>query len=182
MNGLELNKLAAAVILAGLIAMVVGKVSEHLYHAGQPAEKRGYTVAGADAYEEGAVGASGAQQAQKEEAPVDITVFMASADVERGRKAAKKCVSCHTFDAGGKHKVGPNLAGVAGSPIASKAGYTYSAAFMERKGTMVWDEQTLSEYLRKPRKYIPGNKMSFAGIRKPQERADMILYLTQEAQ
>lgn len=174
-NGLELNKIAGAVLLAGVIAMFSGITAEGLYAAGESEHgaeaKRGYTIAGA----ENSSPAGGAPAA--EEKPVDIAEFIKTADAKAGEALVKKCTACHTFDKGGKNGVGPNQFGLVGRAIASHEGYTYSAALMAMKDKK-WTEQTLSDFLANPKKYIAGNKMSFAGIKDPQERANLIAYLS----
>lgn len=175
-NGLELNKIVAAVLLAGIIAMVAGLVTEGLYesgegHHGKEEAKRGYMIEGAETADANAAGAPAA-----EEAPVDIMPLLTSADLAAGQAQLKKCTACHTFDKGGKDGVGPNQWGLVGSHFAHKDGYAYSPALAGMKDKE-WDFQELSDFLANPKKSAPGNKMAFAGIKNPQDRANLIAYI-----
>lgn len=173
LEGIELNKIAASVLLAGLIAMVAGKVAEVVYHGGGHGEEeeRGYTIAGAD---EGVTTA-----AAVETGPVDIAIFLAKADATRGESVTKACLTCHSFEKGGPNKVGPNLYGIVGNKLAHSEGFAYSKALAEKGGQ--WDFQSLSEFLTKPAKYLPGTKMAYAGIKDDQQRADLIAWLNQNS-
>lgn len=95
--------------------------------------------------------------------------------MERGAILYKRCRACHTLDQGGRNKVGPNLWDVFGRTAGARDDFNYSAA-MAGSG-IVWTNETMSAYLEKPNTYMPGNRMSFAGLRKDEDRAAVILYL-----
>lgn len=96
----------------------------------------------------------------------------------KGEKVFKKCKACHTVDEGGKNKVGPNLFGIVGKAAGGVEGFKYSKALMEAaEGGLVWDEANLDAFLKKPKKFLKKTKMSFGGIKKDEQRANLIEYL-----
>ena len=100
---------------------------------------------------------------------------LASASADDGAKVFRKCSSCHGVEEGGANKVGPNLWGIVDAPKGAKDGYAYSGALAAVGGT--WTYENLDAFLKNPREYAPGNKMTFNGLRKGSERAAVILYL-----
>ena len=168
MSGFELNKIAGAVLLAALIAVVVVNVVDILYKPNLLAKPRGYEVAVVTDGPETAVAAV-------PEEKVDIAALMKTASAANGENIAKKCLACHSFEKGGPNKIGPNLWNIVGNDKISHPDYKYSDAMKAKGGK--WDDESLYHFLNKPSKFIPGTKMSFAGISKPQEIADMIAFL-----
>lgn len=169
MDSFELNKVAGAILGAGVFAMGLGFVSDLLFTTHAP-ETPGYLIEVAEAAptEEGAPAP----------AATPLPVLLAQADVAKGESAAKKCIACHSFEKGGPNKVGPDLWGVVDREIAHHEGFSYSAgmqAFAEQEKT--WTYAHLDAFLANPRGVVNGTAMSFAGIRNDQERADLVAYL-----
>jgi cytochrome c len=168
MSGFELNKLVAAILLSCLVAMLSGTLVNILYKPSNKKIVRGYEVEVSDMQaEEG-----GAPSAQEE---LNIPELMASANAEAGKSIIKKCISCHSFEALGPNKIGPNLYGTYNSKKGSKDGYTYSKALIGKGG--IWDDESLFYFLHSPKAYIKGTKMAFIGIRKYQDIVNLIAYL-----
>ena len=109
----------------------------------------------------------------------DLSELLASADFSRGEKIFKKCASCHNINQGEGAKVGPNLYAVIGRKKGSMAGFSYSEALIAKGG--VWNSEEVNQFITKPKNYIAGTKMAFAGLKKPQDRADVILYLQKKS-
>ena len=96
-------------------------------------------------------------------------------DVKKGKKVYRKCVACHSIKKGARHKIGPNLFGIVDSPSGNALGYTYSKAM--KMANLTWDEGNLDRFIKNPKKLIKKTKMSFAGIRSNEQRANLIAYL-----
>lgn len=168
MSGLEFNKIAAAILLSSLIAMLSGFVANVLYKPNIKINQRGYAITVTDD------NTSSNNEAVKEE-KFDIPELMKNANAELGREIAKKCISCHSFEKGGPNKVGPHLWNVAGRQKAHVDDYKFSAALTALGGS--WDDESLFYFLHKPSKYAPGTKMSFIGLSKPEDIVNIIMFL-----
>lgn len=164
---MEFNKILAAVLVAGIVAMLAGFISKKLVHPHMLAENA-YPVEVAEA-------ATGGGAAAAPAVAEPVTDLMAGADAAHGEKLAKVCASCHTFDQGGPNRIGPNLFGVFGGAKAHSASFAYSDALKNKGGT--WTEDDMNNFLWSPKKFVPGTKMTFAGIKKPEDRAALIKWL-----
>ncbi|HCM83382.1 MAG TPA: cytochrome c family protein, partial [Rhodospirillaceae bacterium] len=161
------NKAFAAILIAGIVAMFGGILAEEIFHVHELKEDA-FPVEGLAAPAEG-----GAPVADVPLEP--ITPLLATASVENGAKVAKLCAACHTMEKGGANKVGPAMWGVFGARKGHIDGFAYSKELLAKGGN--WDAEELNHFLAAPKKHIPGTKMGFAGIKKPQDRADIIKYL-----
>ena len=161
------NTIAGWVLGSGVVALALSSLSYRYFEAGKThaPEKPGYAV-------EGGEGEGGGAKAE-----VPFETLLASADVAKGEATFKKCMSCHTINAGGADGIGPHLHGVVGRAIGS-TGFAYSDALKAKGGT--WDFASLNEWLHNPKKFAEGNKMSFPGLPDAAERANLIVYLNSQ--
>ncbi|MGL9718441.1 MAG: c-type cytochrome [Wolbachia sp.] len=166
---MELNKIAASILLSGLIIMIVSNVVDMLY------SPEGYKIE-----HQTVVATGGEPQQQIEQVALDIGTLMQSASFEKGKSAVKKCIACHSFEKGGANKVGPNLWNIVGNKKAHLGNsFNYSKAVLEKGGK--WGYEELFAFLKNPKAYIKGTRMAFAGISSPQEIANLVSYLRQQS-
>jgi cytochrome c len=111
-------------------------------------------------------------------AGADIATLLATADPEKGKVLFLQCRACHSLEQGGMNKVGPNLWGIFGRKAGQAEGFDYSEAI--RNSGIVWTAEALDAWLARPSEFLPGNRMVFVGIRKPEDRANLIAYVQRE--
>ncbi len=165
----EFNKLAAAVLLCLLVIFGANTAVPILYPEGGPGDYRVVEVEGETRTAE--------VEAQEEEAPQEepLAVLLAAADVDSGQTVSRQCTACHVFEEGGANRVGPHLWAVPGRQVASIDGFSYSGALQEYGGE--WTYERLDCFLENPSECVPGTSMAYAGVKDPQDRADLIAYL-----
>ena len=173
MDSFEWNKVIGAVLGTAIFIFVVRQVAEVIYEPEVPA-KPGYVV-------EGVVEnpAGGAPAAPVAEVMPDWGTVLPAADVAAGKTVSVKCEQCHDLSKGGPNKIGPNLYGVVDRPRASHPGFDYSGAMKSKSDPWTYDE--LFKYLKSPQSYVPGTKMTFAGLPREQDRINLIAYLRSNA-
>ncbi|MFP5329205.1 MAG: c-type cytochrome [Alphaproteobacteria bacterium] len=157
------NTIAGWVLFAGIIALGSSVVAGEAFHSERP-ETMGYPIEGV--VQEGEDGA---------EAEQPIATYLASADPAKGEQVFKKCVACHNAEPGGANALGPALYGVMGNPVASHPGFAFSDALKSKGGT--WDWETMNAWLKSPKSFAPGTKMTFAGLSSPEDRANVMAFL-----
>ena len=158
------NTIAGWVLGAGIVALGASIVTGEVFKSERP-EKMGYPIEGVEV--------EGDEGGATEEQP--IAAFLAGADAGKGEGVFKKCADCHTITPGGANGLGPNLHGIMGAPLASKPGFAYSEDLKGKGGTWTWDN--MSAWLKSPKGFAPGTKMTFAGLGKPEDRANLLVYL-----
>ncbi len=170
MDSFELNKIAGAVLAAGLFMMVVGKIAHGLVEPEPPLKPVFAAV------EPSTGGAAGAAAPAADAAPEPIGPLLAAADAKKGEADFnKRCSTCHTAAKGGPNKTGPDLWNIVGRQRASHEGFSYSSAMQAKGGS--WDYETINEFITKPQGFVKGTKMAFAGLPNAKERADIIAFL-----
>jgi cytochrome c len=161
------NTIAGWALFAGIVGLGLTSISSHYFSADKPHRPHhmGYEIEGVEA--EGG-----------EEGP-PLATLLASADIAKGEATFAKCTSCHTINAGGTAGIGPNLHGVMGTAIGSHApGFAYSDALKSHGGNWTWEN--MDAWLKSPKAFANGTKMTFAGLGKAEDRAALLLYLNSQ--
>lgn len=164
----ELVKNQGIALALALALVVFAVIFADVFYSEKAVVKRGFEIA---------VSKDGKPVQKKEEKPVDLAEMMKTADLDRGAKIFKKCATCHSIGKGEAAKVGPNLYAVVGRKRASTS-FAYSDAMKAKGGA--WDSESLNSFIAKPKDFVPGTKMAFPGLKRPQDRADVILYLEKQ--
>ena len=168
MNSFEINKIITAILVTVLVVFGIGKISNIIFDK----EDKNIVAYKVEAPEGVAVQAS-------TESSVDISALLAMGDIAHGEKVYKKCKACHSIKQGGGNKIGPALWNVIFRPVGSITDYKYSKALSSYGKEWTWEE--MNGFLIKPSKWIPNNKMGFAGLKSEKDRASVILYLNQNS-
>ena len=169
MDSFELNKIIGAILLVALLVIGIGKVSNLVFKINKP-EKSNYKVE----LDVETAGTKGDEEPVQREI-VDIAALLSTGDLAHGEKVFKKCSACHSIKSGGGNKIGPALYNVVGRKVGVLDDYKYSKALAEYEKN--WSFEELNGFLLKPKDWIKGTKMAYAGLRKEKDRASVILYL-----
>lgn len=158
------NTIAGWVLFGGIAALGFSIASGKYFHADKPQrpDTMGYEIEGVEA-------SGGADSGPP------LAVLLASADAAAGEKVFNKCAACHTVNQGGATGIGPNLWNSMGVPHAHVAGFAYSDALKSKEGNWTWEN--MDAWLQSPRRYADGTKMTFAGLGKAEDRANLMVYL-----
>lgn len=177
-NGLAclLVQVAGAVVFAA-VATVLAVEGANLFYGKEEDKGRGYTidVAATPAAQVQLAGGSAAPAASDSKKE-DIAPYLKKADLALGARLIKRCETCHNFAKGGPNTVGPNQYGLVGRKAAVVPGYEYSDAMKAKKGG-TWGFQELSDFITAPQEVVPGTKMGFGGLKRPEERAALLAYI-----
>jgi cytochrome c len=168
-SDLGFNKIAGALLATGLAIVGLEELSSIVYKF-EPAKKPGYAIA--------VVADSAGGGAEAPDTIPDWGTVLPAASAAAGADVAKKCQSCHNLDKGGPNLTGPNLYGALGRKPGSHPGFTYSATMTDFGGkTPAWNYDHLYEFLKNPQAVLAGTKMTFVGLKKPEDRINVIAYL-----
>jgi len=169
-----MNKIIVSITLAIILLLGINKITDVIYYVEKP-KKSAYQV-------ESLITSTDAISTEKSSAtsePGNIMLLFASTSSAEGARVFKKCAACHSIAQGGGNKIGPALWGALGRKAGSLSDYKYSKAMIAHG--KVWSFEEMNGFLIKPKEWIKGTKMSFAGIKNEKERAAVILYLNENS-
>ena len=171
MSWLEINKIIASIIVALILFVIIGFISNLLVkNNSDKIQETAYVIEIPES-----TTSTNTQKGNENFSFEPIENLLINASIESGEKIFKKCSTCHNYSKDGKSKVGPNLWNIINAPKGKVAGFAYSSALIEFGGT--WSYEELNKFLLKPKEYIKGTKMNFAGLKKVNDRADLIGWL-----
>jgi len=168
-----MNKIIVSIVFAVVLIFVINKITDALFYVEKP-EQSVYQVESVSISSE-----KTSSESSVADSSGSITALFASVNITDGEKVFKKCTACHSIAKGGKNKIGPALWGVLGRQAGSLSDYKYSKA-MTGHGKK-WSFEEMNGFLIKPKDWIKGTKMSFAGLKNEKDRASVILYMNQNS-
>jgi cytochrome c len=166
-----MTKIIISIALAVIVILGINKIADSIYEVKKP-EKSAYQITVASQTEENG-------DSNSSDKPSDIMALLASANASEGEKVFKKCASCHSVSKGGKNKIGPALWGVIGRQAGILSDYKYSKSLISYGKK--WSFQEIDGFLAKPKEWVPGTKMAFAGLKNQKDRASLILYMNNQS-
>lgn len=169
MDSFELNKIVAAILACAFVVLSLAFTAENIFAIHKPTNE-GYAL-------EGSTKTEYTTTAKAEIKAESTDEMMAEMELAHGTKVAKKCAACHTFEPNGKSKVGPPLYDIVNRPIGSVETFKYSKAMQEFAQGKTWTYEQLNQFVFKPKNLIKGTSMAFAGVKKTEDRAALLLYL-----
>ena len=173
---LAVNKILASFLCACLLLIGAGKFASFMQGSNEHHDDHHQTTTNAYPILVPETGIESGTSLPNDPVPIlSILALLSNADLNSGKKISKKCAACHSFNSGGPNKVGPNLWNILNRSMGSKEDYKYSKALKTMDG--VWDYSSLNKFLLKPKDYISGTKMNYTGLKKEQDRANIIVWL-----
>ena len=169
MDSFEWNKVFGAILSCAFVVMGLTFIADSIF-AAHPPKNEGYAL-------EGSTETYTATTAKADIKAESANEMMEDMELAHGAKIAKKCTACHTFEPNGKSKVGPALYDIVNRPVANIADFKYSKAMREFAQGKIWDYDQLNEFVFKPKNLVKGTSMGFAGVKKVEDRAALLLYL-----
>ena len=168
-----MNKIVVSIVLAVILVLAINKITDVIFHVEKP-EKSAYQVASITA-----TSTTSTKTSSENSESGSIVALFAATSATDGEKIFKKCAACHSIDQGGANKIGPALWGVLGRQAGSISNYKYSKAMVTYGKT--WSFEEMNGFLIKPKDWIKGTKMSFAGLKNAKDRAAVILYMNENS-